>query len=73
MASLEPTTPAVSHEGLISRLGDFFVNWFEVVGKEKSREKEFEYFASLTDEQLAAKGLSRNEIARHVFRDLYYI
>lgn len=34
-----------------------------------ARRDEYEYLAGLSDAELARRGLSRDQIARHVFRD----
>ena len=39
----------------------------------QSRLDQINALHALSDDQLAAKGLRRDEIARYVFRDLYYI
>ena len=44
-----------------------------VLGNYDGRLQEVHRLQALTDAQLAEKGLSRDEIVRHVFRDLYYI
>lgn len=43
------------------------------LGEANSRVKQAEFLQSLSDEQLAARGLTRDEIARHVFKDVYYV
>ena len=37
----------------------------------RARTAELQYYMDMSDEQLAAKGLRRDEIAQHVFRDMF--
>jgi hypothetical protein len=60
----------VSNEpSFLARTGAAIATWFENYTIARSRVAEFEYFEGLSDSQLAAKGLKRDEIALHVFRD----
>lgn len=43
------------------------------VAEANSRTQEVERLQQLTDEQLAAKKIRREDIVRHVFRDVLYI
>ncbi|WP_133485897.1 DUF1127 domain-containing protein [Aliiroseovarius marinus] len=44
-----------------------------VAAENSSRMKRIEAFNAMTDEQLAERGLKRDEIVRHVFQDLMYV
>lgn len=48
-------------------------NFFAAVGNARARTAEFERLNAKTDAQLAAMGLKREDIPRHVFRDLFYV
>lgn len=57
-----------AHPTLMQRIGHFF----ESMALTASRAHEVERLTAMTDEQLAARGLRRDQIAQHVFRDLMY-
>ncbi|KIN64534.1 hypothetical protein Z946_3426 [Sulfitobacter noctilucicola] len=71
----------LNHEIALTRR--FFVgvgNWFSRVGESMAkgsvgqrRYDQAEALNALSDAELAKKGLKREEIIHHVFRDLYYI
>lgn len=44
-----------------------------VAAENSSCMKRIEAFNAMTDEQLAERGLKRDEIVRHVFQDLMYV
>ncbi|GHF40947.1 hypothetical protein [Seohaeicola zhoushanensis] len=46
---------------------------FRAYAEQRSRSAEINALNALTDEQLAAKGLRREDIPYHVFRDLFYV
>lgn len=43
------------------------------MAESSSRNKEVEALQRLSDEQLAAKNIRRDDIVRHVFRDVMYL
>jgi len=45
----------------------------EKIANSNGRVRQVEFLNSLTDEQLKARGLTRDQIVHHVFRDCYYI
>lgn len=47
----------------------FLWNFLVGIAEANVRVKEINYLSSLTDEGLAKKGLKRNDIIQHVFRD----
>ncbi|MDJ0822532.1 MAG: DUF1127 domain-containing protein [Paracoccaceae bacterium] len=47
--------------------------FFEMITESNFRVLEANRLNSMTDSQLAARGIKREDIARQVFRDLYYI
>jgi len=73
MAYISENASHSQSRGLLSRIGDNFVRAFNVASEAKGRIARVEALQSLSDEQLAAKGLRREDIARHVFRDLFYV
>lgn len=50
-------------------IGNFFINAHVTA----ARLERVEHLQSMTDEQLEKRGLKREDIAHHVFRDLFYI
>lgn len=48
-------------------------NWLISIAESSDRARRVEQLNSLTDAQLAELGLKRQDIVRHVFRDLYYV
>ena len=42
------------------------------IGENNARVREMERLQALSDDQLAARGLTRETIVRHVFRDVFY-
>jgi hypothetical protein len=50
-------------------IGDFFVSYAEA----RSRSERVEAMLRLTDNELAARGLTRNGIVQHVFSDKFYL
>jgi len=65
-----PSTPAA--RGLFGRIGAAFVRWIEAYDAATSRRDQIEALEAMSDAELAAMGLPRDEIPRHVFRDLFY-
>ncbi|MFY0616582.1 DUF1127 domain-containing protein [Shimia sp.] len=50
-------------------IGNSFVHLME----SNNRVREVEFLNSLSDEQLAGRGLKREDIVRHVFRDMMHL
>ncbi|MCB1348498.1 MAG: DUF1127 domain-containing protein [Maritimibacter sp.] len=63
------TLPAERRPSILSRIGDFFVAYAESQG----RYHEIARLQALSDEELAARGLTRDGIVRHVFADKLYL
>ena len=57
------------HPTLMERFGE----WIDSVASNSTRAREIDRLSSLTDEQLAARGLRRQDIVHHVMRDVYWI
>ena len=60
-------TPA--HRSVFRAIGDFF----SLITESNWRVREAQRLHAMSDAQLAARGLRREDIARHVFRDVFYI
>lgn len=61
---------------LFPSLGAFFARVGEALyngSNMSARARQIEALQSMTDAQLAEKGIKRDEIVHHVFRDIYYI
>ncbi|MEM6941584.1 MAG: DUF1127 domain-containing protein [Pseudomonadota bacterium] len=59
----------------LRRVFGFFGSLFSSVSRAAEAEARFHRISelqNLTDEELAARHLTREEIVRHVFRDIYY-
>ncbi|MGB7316906.1 MAG: DUF1127 domain-containing protein [Planktotalea sp.] len=54
---------------LRSRIAAGLRSGLESFVRARTRAAEFEYFQNLSDSELAAKGLRREDIAMHIFRD----
>lgn len=48
-------------------------DFFETAASANSRVRRVQYLQSLTDEELAQRGMKREEIVHRVFSDLYYV
>ncbi|MCR9108379.1 DUF1127 domain-containing protein [Marivita sp. XM-24bin2] len=59
--------------GLISSLIDGLTRGFTQIAEANSRVHEIERLQALSDDALAAKGIRREDIVRHVFRDVYWM
>ncbi|CUH77744.1 hypothetical protein TRM7557_01544 [Tritonibacter multivorans] len=59
--------------GFFARLGAKLADMIETVALSSSRAQLIEELNNLTDAELAAKGLRRDDIVRHVFADKMYI
>lgn len=46
---------------------------FETVANAQNRSTDVQRMQQMTDQQLAAMGVGRDDILRYVYRDLYYI
>ncbi|WP_050929251.1 leucyl-tRNA synthetase [Aestuariivita boseongensis] len=55
--------------GVFRAMGEALVTLSET----NSRVRRVEALQALSDDQLAAKGLKREDIARHVFGDMFYL
>lgn len=60
---------ATQKTGFFNKLVDVMVR----IANSNSRVRQVQYLSSLTDAQLEEKGLKREEIVHHVFRDVYFV
>ncbi|WP_238367602.1 DUF1127 domain-containing protein [Mesobacterium pallidum] len=66
------TTQAVDHSAVynfFAAIGNALVRMAEA----NSKLKEMQRLHAMSDDELAKKGMTREDIARHVFSDYYYI
>lgn len=59
--------------GFFSNLFDSLSRGISQTVEANSRISEVERLQALSDEALSAKGIRRDDIVRHVFRDLYWL
>ena len=70
-----PTTESSFAPGLRARLDAFFATIGQGMNaymESRSRMHQINRLNALSDEELAEMGLKRDEIPRHVFRDIFY-
>lgn len=63
---------APSGKSLLAKIGKGFMAWMIKFAEARGRTAEIQYYNNLSDEQLAKIGLRREDIARHVFRDICF-
>jgi len=54
----------------LTTLGVALTDGFIAFGRARARSDEIEALMALSDDDLAARGLTRDEIVRHVYRDM---
>jgi hypothetical protein len=59
--------------GFFSSLIDGLTRGFTQVAEANSRIREVERFQAMSDTALAARGLKREDIVQHVFRDVFWL
>ncbi|MGB4719828.1 MAG: DUF1127 domain-containing protein [Planktomarina temperata] len=57
----------------LNRVLSGFLNFLVSISTAQSRVRQIEFLGALSDEELAQRGLTRQDIVRHVYRDAYYI
>ena len=67
------STEISAPKGLFSRILDGLINAAERHARATSRRDLIEALQAKTDEELATLGLRRDQIAQHVYRDLFYV
>ena len=55
--------------GIFARILDTLV----IIAESNHRVRRVEQLQAMSDEQLAERGLRREDIARHVFRDVFFV
>ena len=65
----QPTHWGFGLGGVFRAIGNALVT----LGEANSRVRRAEALQALTDAELAAKGLKREDIPRHVFRDIFFV
>ncbi|SPF79811.1 DUF1127 domain-containing protein [Pseudoprimorskyibacter insulae] len=66
-------THAVSHGNIFSNIFAAIGRAFVHAAESNHRMQKIQYLTSLSDAELAARGIKREDIARHVFRDVFYV
>ena len=70
------TSSATVSPGIRNRISTFFdgvIEGLARIAENNSRVRQLNALAALSDEDLAARGLRREDIARHVFSDSLYL
>lgn len=76
MAHITNSAPIAWPLGFLSAVGQAFQSVYlalSIAGSYDSRMQQIDKLNALSDEELAAKGLTRDRIVHHVFRDIYYV
>jgi len=66
------TTNARGEQSILSKLAHGFAEGFMHFMERQSRQEEVARLEAKTDAELAAMGITREGIVRHVFRDRFY-
>lgn len=72
MAFLSNTDFAVSTPSFFQNLTASIGSFFSAVIEARGRQDQIQALEDLSDVELANLGLRREDIVRHVFRDIYY-
>lgn len=67
------TNPAAASGGFLKSLVAGLGRGLTQIAEHNTRLREVERLQRLSDDQLAARGIKREDIARHVYRDMLYI
>lgn len=71
MAYFTTTTP--NSVSIFGRISAAVGEWFVAYARTRSRTDEVEFLEAKSDAELAKLGIKREDILRHVFRDLMHI
>ncbi|GAA6164157.1 hypothetical protein NBRC116590_18610 [Pelagimonas sp. KU-00592-HH] len=74
MAHISVNAPA--HNSILRVLAAPFVavgNFLIAIGEANSRAEKANRLQQMSDAELAARGIKREDIVRHVFKDIYYV
>ncbi|WP_121630220.1 DUF1127 domain-containing protein [Tropicibacter alexandrii] len=66
-------TAAAPHGNFFANLYDGFIRAMVNIAESNSRVKRVEALQALSDAELAARGLKRDDIVKHVFGDVMYL
>lgn len=61
---------------LLNTVSDFFASLWSAAREQADMERrmlEMRKLEALSDDELAKRGIARDRIAHHVFRDIYYV
>lgn len=73
MADISANQVAASTRNPLVAFGEAILNTLVRIGEQNARVKEVERLSALSDAQLAQRGLRREDIVQHVFRDMYFV
>ena len=73
MAFITATASTPSRTSILSGLGVRISNFFVRIAEAQNRSVDVQRLESLSDRELADIGIKREDILRHVYRDIYYI
>lgn len=71
MAFFTDTVSAQPQTGILSKVGASIASAFNRIIEAQDRSHEVRRLEALSDIQLAEMGIARQDIVRHVFRDVY--
>ena len=57
----------------LNRVLSGFLNFLVSISTAQSQVRQIEFLCAMTDQELAQRGLARQDIVRHVYRDAYYV
>jgi len=72
----QATNIQIERPGVGARLrgmAEGVLGFFVAVAEANPRMKAVQRLSEMSDEELAERGLKRDDIVRHVFRDIYYM
>ena len=72
MAFLSTTDFAVNTPSVVQKMKSAISSIFTSMIEARSRQGQIQTLYSMSDAELAGIGLRREDIVRHVFRDVYY-
>ncbi|MEO1732761.1 MAG: DUF1127 domain-containing protein [Pseudomonadota bacterium] len=73
MANITTQAPITAPFGLVQRVFSWLGGALMHVAETNQRVRQAEALMALSDAELAARGLKREDIARHVFSDSYWM
>ena len=72
MAHATTYTDVYPKAPLLTRIGGWFVDTMETIAENNPRLRRARTLQAMTDAQLAALDIKREDIVHHVFKDTYY-